>query len=106
MATTVSEREQFVGVMVSEFGERVRRHLPRLLTLAKRHARLQETACNRQVAENHDARCEAAIAALCETIGCTVQFSGDPRGYTVKLHLPSGRYNTWGGFESGYGVPQ
>lgn len=30
---------------------------------------------------------------------------GDPRGYVVKLHLPNGAYNTWGGKESGYGVP-
>ena len=31
--------------------------------------------------------------------------TGDPRGYTTKLILPSGAYNTWGGKESGYGVP-
>jgi hypothetical protein len=33
-------------------------------------------------------------------------FGGDPRGYTVKVHLPNHAYNTWGGAESGYGVPQ
>ena len=27
-----------------------------------------------------------------------------PRGYVVKLHLPSGKHNTWGGKESGYGI--
>ena len=31
-------------------------------------------------------------------------FGGDPRGYTVKLHLPEGTSNTWG--RDGYGVPQ
>lgn len=30
--------------------------------------------------------------------------NGDPRGYPVKLQLPSGRYNTWGGREEGYGI--
>ena len=30
--------------------------------------------------------------------------SGDPRGYCLKLHLPDGSYNTWGGKESGYGI--
>lgn len=36
--------------------------------------------------------------------GATATFSGDPRGYVVKLHLPSGRHNTWGGKEEGYGI--
>ena len=30
---------------------------------------------------------------------------GDPRGYCTKLRLKSGRYNTWGGAEDGWGVP-
>lgn len=30
--------------------------------------------------------------------------TGDPRGYCLKLHLPDGSYNTWGGKESGYGI--
>ncbi len=33
-----------------------------------------------------------------------VGFDGDPRGYVVKLHLPDGRYNTWGGKEVGWGI--
>jgi hypothetical protein len=31
-----------------------------------------------------------------------VEFQGDPRGFTVILHLPNGLNNRWGG---GYGVP-
>jgi hypothetical protein len=30
--------------------------------------------------------------------------TGDPRGYCLKLHLPDGSYNTWGGKEAGYGI--
>jgi hypothetical protein len=30
--------------------------------------------------------------------------TGDPRGYCLKLHLPNGDHNTWGGKESGYGI--
>lgn len=30
--------------------------------------------------------------------------TGDPRGYCLKLHLPNGDYNTWGGKEIGYGI--
>lgn len=33
------------------------------------------------------------------------KFGGDPRGFTVKLVLPDGRHNTWGGKEEGWGVP-
>ena len=58
---------------------------------------------------------EAAARAEVETICARVtrpdgkqfrpRFHGDPRGYVLKIMLPSGRYNTWGGAESGYGVP-
>lgn len=41
-----------------------------------------------------------------EKQGVVPDFGGDPRGYTVKLLLPDGSYNTWGGFECGWGVPQ
>lgn len=33
-----------------------------------------------------------------------VKFTGDPRGYCVRLMLEDGRYNTWGGAEDGWGV--
>ena len=36
-----------------------------------------------------------------------VQFSatvtGDPRGYCLKVIMPDGAYNTWGGAEDGFG---
>lgn len=44
--------------------------------------------------------------AYLEKHGVVPIFGGDPRGYTVKLLLPDGTYNTWGGFECGLGVPQ
>lgn len=60
---------------------------------------------------------EEAIRATCEELTklrgeklgseyqFTPKFSGDPRGYTVKLLLPSGSFNTMGGLEEGFGVP-
>ena len=48
---------------------------------------------------------EARIARRAAEYGCTALLSGDPRGYTTKLLLPSGDYNTWGGAECGWGVP-
>ena len=40
-----------------------------------------------------------------EEIGTVPNFSGDPRGFVVKLHFPNGACNTWGGESSGFGVP-
>lgn len=34
-----------------------------------------------------------------------VTVSGDPRGCVVKLHRADGKYNTWGGAETGWAVP-
>ena len=50
--------------------------------------------------------CERRITELCAPFDLVPHFGGDPRGYTVKLQLPSGAHNTWGGSEEGYGVPQ
>lgn len=44
--------------------------------------------------------------AYLEKHGVVPIFGGDPRGYTVKILLPDGSSNTWGGFECGWGVPQ
>ncbi|MDO8705371.1 MAG: hypothetical protein Q7J84_10540 [Sulfuricaulis sp.] len=51
-------------------------------------------------------RAEKRIREICAGIGAEVHLGGDPRGYTVKVKLPSGAYNTWGGSQEGYGVPQ
>lgn len=32
-----------------------------------------------------------------------VSVQGDPRGYCLKVKMPQGDYNTWGGAEDGYG---
>lgn len=101
-----TDREEFITIMAAEFPQADVAEVRELLTLARRHGKLQERACNEPVPENHDAACEARITSVCERIGCKVKFGGDPRGYTVKIFLPSGRYNTWGGAEDGWGVPQ
>lgn len=38
--------------------------------------------------------------------GVVFTFDGDPRGFTIKMKTPrSGKYNTWGGADVGWGVP-
>jgi hypothetical protein len=69
-----------------------------------RHA---ENECNREVTPREiaaDAKRCAAVEALAASYGLTVRY-GDPRGYVVHLVGPGVRGNTWGGDESGYGVP-
>jgi hypothetical protein len=56
--------------------------------------------------EKREARIELRIATIAAETGFRVDCGGDPRGYTVRIYFPDGTYNTWGGKESGYGVPQ
>ena len=98
------ERVEFAAIMAREFPTITATATLELMRLARRHGKLQEKACNVQVTEGHDAACEKRIRELCAKYGITVQFSGDPRGYTVKIKLPSGASNHWGG--ETYGVPQ
>lgn len=88
-----------------------------LMRLAKRHGRIQERLCN-EPDDDHkilraDERCQDRIIRLIFADDSPlhaaidkVMFSGDPRGYTVKVLLRNGRHNTWGGAEDGWGVPQ
>lgn len=102
---TQAEISEFIDAVQAEIPTATAADLAELCRLARRHGKLQEKACNEEVPENHDAKCEADITALCAKIGLTrVIFGGDPRGYTVKVVLPSGRSNSWGG--EGWGVPQ
>lgn len=50
-------------------------------------------------------RARQRIEAACKPWGIKPRFSSDPRGACVKLLLPSGRYNSWGGAENGFCVP-
>ena len=56
--------------------------------------------------ERKELACEKRIKDICAQFNLPVTLGGDPRGYTVKVKLPSGAYNTWGGSKEGYGVPQ
>jgi hypothetical protein len=106
MASKRAERDEFIWLMAREYGQGDLLFLLRqLMRLAKKHHRLAEQACNEDVPEDHRERCETAIRAVCAKMrGCIPVFSGDPRGATVKLRLPSGRTNDWGG--TGVCIPQ
>lgn len=57
-------------------------------------------ACNRELSEDETRRDENATARIggrLAAYGIESTFQGDPRGAVVKLRLPSGRANDWGG---------
>ena len=73
---------------------------------------LAERACNGyhddDEANRDDAkarRLEEKAGKIAAEYGGTVETQGDPRGACLRLHLPTGVYNTWGGMEAGYAVP-
>lgn len=51
-----------------------------------------------------DCLTEARVEALAKHYGAVAHCGGDPRGYVVKLKLPSGAHNGWGGAEDGWCV--
>lgn len=111
-ATKNTDLIELVLVLAQECPGRVRAsEIERFLKLARQHGRLAEWDCNvgldaRQ--ERAKGRLEREMTTLAVTLWGLkgIMFDGDPRGYTVKLLLPSGKHNTWGGAEDGYGVPQ
>ena len=109
MTTTGREVVAFAVAMAEEF-PRVA-GLPalvlRLVRLSKRHARFQELGCNRGLSaaeERAEQRCEDAIRRVCQGLGCEPVFSGDPRGCTVRLRVPSGRTDDFA--QEGVCIPQ
>lgn len=103
------QQQEFIALLYREFPDKegIVPFARELMRLARKCAHFAEAACGelspRQAAldEANDRR----IEELCEAFGASVLIQGDPRGFTVKLLLPSGSYNTWGGHENGWGVP-
>lgn len=70
---------------------------------------IQERWCNEDMddgtrtrVEAREARIERRITDLLAPYGIAVEFGGDPRGYTVKVSLPSGKSNSFTG--EGWGL--
>lgn len=105
MSSYAKEREEFIARMTAAFGLDKLHDVMLLLRHAKTHGN-PPGPLHSATARERQERLEKRIKAICEKIGCRVETDGDPRGYTVKVFLPTGEYNTWGGAESGWGVPQ
>lgn len=126
------ERQEFISRFREEFPSHTREECLQaallLLRHSRTHGRLAEESCNGHPAqgspsmeiarlnklqdawdariEKKEKQIEARMAEICKPFNLPITFGGDPRGYTVKVKFPSGRFNTWGGAEDGWGVPQ
>jgi len=113
------DRDEFVGVIVAECELSVGNRAPEntkcavgLARLILRNAatiqRIAAAYCNRKTTpgevEQYEC-CQDRIRKACEPWGIKPTFNGDPRGACVKLLLPSGRNNSFGGAECGFCVP-
>ena len=108
--TQVREYTEFARIMTQERGSLVQEEdLAELIRLAGALQRINEADCNDGGNPKRASREKALqnkVLGIVETgWAFDVKFNGDPRGYAVKILLPSGRYNTMGGREEGWGVP-
>lgn len=94
-----------------QYGLEAIRDIMEAVRLSKRHCRIQERWCSEQMDEkttrrlkDTERRIEEKITKIALKYSLGVNFSGDPRGYTVKFLSNNGAHNTWGGKESGYGL--
>ena len=119
MSSYQKDRDEFIAQIVSEvecsnkgrYGGSVQAatDLARLiLRNASSLDRLAVKQCNEPWTDGDEKQVEQArerINAACKTWGIVPNYSRDPRGAVVKLLLPSGRHNSWGGAEEGFCVP-
>lgn len=96
---TTKDKLEFVYAMAKH--STVRMHdLQRIMRMAATVQRLAETACNRELTEREirkDEKLQMDILALLAVEDCNAKFSGDPRGAVVKIQVPDGYTNDWGG---------
>jgi hypothetical protein len=98
MTTAISDRLEFAAVLGAE-------GVPSDVILdvlrdARTIHRLAEIACERELTSTEEKRDEIATARIggrLAAYGIESHFQGDPRGAVVKLRLPSGRANDFGG---------
>lgn len=110
MALTKSQREvraKNEAVLADNFphvdAAKLQNDLFRLALKCQRNA---VGLCNDADHADQRQQLRAEFARICKKHGIELRadMTGDPRGFALKLHLPNGQYNTWGGKESGYGI--
>lgn len=118
-------RDEFIAICARN---KISRETARtFMRLATTHGRIAVDVCNGpgdyvnripypragEIYREHEERCakreariESRLQKLAEANNLKIRLGGDPRGFTVSIFMPDNSYNSWGGAESGYGVPQ
>ena len=107
------DREEFMQRMVEEFSpitgmSSAFQYGYALMKLAKVKERYNLLYCNVGLTPGQEANAEKVdtqVKDVAEKLGTTILIGGDPRGYALKIILPSKDYNTWGGVDYGWGIP-
>ena len=112
------DRDEFIGQIVSEvqakggtnnegvdLGRLILRNASTMQRLAERACSIEMNEKEAAREEKQDEACQLRINAACKLWGIVPNYQGDPRGAVVKLLLPSGCWNSWGGKEDGFCVP-
>ena len=112
MTTTIA-REDFIASMQREFpaNAQIPDWCRRMMRLGSTSLLYAERECSDEHWCNHNPQRERLVASLARRIaalanelpGVLISHSGDPRGHTVKLVVPSGRSDDWG--QTGICVP-
>ena len=112
--STTTDRLEFAALLAMELPHlgqyRVAKLAEGLMSLGRSAHRLAEDMCNRDVPNAGDKqdRLYAKAIAMLNEFGARIikpNFQYDPRGCCLKLLLPSGAYNGFGGREDGWCVP-
>jgi hypothetical protein len=119
-------RDAFAAIITRESSSKLAENYARLiLRHGATYSRLQEANCNgvgtyygedimqfnarqdrfEKAVEKKEQAIEKRITAICRELGDGFEpiFSGDPRGNTIKIKVPSGRTNDWA--REGVSVP-
>lgn len=112
------DRDEFIGQIVTEvmaqkgtnndgvdLARLILRNAATIQSIAIRQCNEAFTDQEAALLASRDKACEDRIKEACKPWSIKPHFGGDPRGCCVKLILPSGRYNSWGGAEDGFCVP-
>lgn len=105
----LKRRDEAIDAFMQEFGLDFRPAadvIDKLLVFGRRAQRNAENLCNVEGAVDRRDNIRKAVAKVLKDSNLDFlkfKVGGDPRGYCLKIIMPSGRHNTWGGAEEGWG---
>ena len=105
MPTIKEDASDLIKSLEPSVGLVLRSDAEELCRLGRHYHRIQERWCNEEMSEgveiatrHREKAIEDQVFDIAKRINVyAVEFSGDPRGATIKLKMPDGRADDWGG---------